>query len=77
MLFRSGTDFNGYKVSLKDEFGYAFQAGFDAPLTGPWSLNADAKKVFTNTRANINGGALTSNVALDPWVVSVGIGRRF
>lgn len=77
MVYFSGTDFNGYNVKLKDEFGYAFQAGFDIPLTGPWSLNADAKKVFTNTRATINGGALTSNVALDPWVVSIGVGRRF
>jgi outer membrane protein len=77
MLYFAGHDFPGYTVKLKDEFGYAFQAGFDIPLTGPWTLNADAKKVFTSTRATINGGALTSNIALDPWVVSVGIGRRF
>ena len=77
MLYFSGTDFNGYKLKLKDELGYAFQAGFDIPLTGPWSLNADAKKVFTTTRADINSGALTSNVKLNPWVVSLGVGRRF
>ncbi len=77
MVYFSGTDFNGYKLGLKDELGYAFQAGFDVPLTGPWSLNADAKKVFTTTRANINSGALTSNVKLNPWVVSLGVGRRF
>ena len=77
MLYFAGHDFNGFAVKLKDEFGYAFQAGFDVPLTGPWSLNADAKKVFTSTRANINNGALTSNVNLNPWVISLGIGRRF
>ena len=76
MVYFSGTDDNGYNFELRDEFGYAFQAGFDIPLQGKWSLNLGAKKVFTNTTANIDSGTLYSHVHLDPWVASADIGRR-
>jgi outer membrane protein len=46
-------------------------------ITGPWTLNVDVKKVWFGTTATINGGALTSDVNLDPLVVSVGFGRKF
>jgi outer membrane protein len=77
MLFYSGDDQNGFTVDLDDGLGLALQAGADFGLTGPWSLNVDVKKVWFNTDAEINGGALTSEVDLDPWVVSVGVGRKF
>jgi outer membrane protein len=77
MLFYSGEDKNGFTVDLEDGFGYALQAGADVALTGPWTLNVDVKKVWFDTEATVNGGALTSDVALDPWVVSVGFGRKF
>lgn len=77
MLFYSGEDQNGFTVDLEDGFGYALQAGADIAVTGPWTLNVDVKKVWFDTEATVNGGALTSDVALDPWVVSVGFGRKF
>jgi len=77
MLFYSGEDKNGFTVDLEDGFGYALQAGADVALTGPWTLNVDVKKVWFDTEATVNGGALTSDVNLDPWVVSVGFGRKF
>ena len=77
MLFFDGKDQNGFTVDLEDGFGYALQAGADVALTGPWTLNVDVKKVWFDTEATINGGALTSDVNLDPLVVSVGIGRKF
>jgi outer membrane protein len=77
MLFYSGEDKNGFTVDLEDGFGYALQAGADVALTGPWTLNVDVKKVWFDTEATINGGALTSDVNLDPLVVSVGVGRKF
>ncbi|TPW00920.1 MAG: outer membrane protein [bacterium] len=77
MLFYSGEDKNGFTVDLEDGFGYALQAGADVALTGPWTLNVDVKKVWFDTQATINGGTLTSDVNLDPLVVSVGIGRKF
>lgn len=77
MLFFEGKDRNGFTVELEDGFGYALQAGADVAVTGPWTLNVDVKKVWFDTEATINGGALTSDVGLDPWVVSVGVGRKF
>ena len=77
MLFFDGEDQNGFTVDLEDGFGYALQAGADVALTGPWTLNLDVKKVWFETEATVNGGALTSDVNLDPWVVSVGFGRKF
>jgi outer membrane protein len=77
MLFFDGEDQNGFTVDLEDGFGYALQAGADVAITGPWSLNVDVKKVWFETEATINGGALTSDVNLDPWVVSVGLARKF
>ena len=43
----------------------------------PWSANLDVKKVWFETDAKINGGALTSKVKLDPVVASVGLSRKF
>lgn len=77
MLFYGGKDQNGFTVKLKNGVGTALQAGADYALQGPWSLNVDAKKVFFSTDANINSGALKSSVNLDPWVVSIGFGRKF
>ena len=77
MLFYGGDDQNGFTVDLDDGLGYALQAGADIGIRGPWSVNLDVKKVWFNTDAEINGGALTSDVDLDPWVVSAGISRKF
>lgn len=77
MIFYSGKDKNGFAVKVDNGIGYALQAGTDVALSGPWSLNADVKKVFFKTDASINGGALKSKVTLDPWVLSLGVARRF
>jgi len=77
MIFYSGKDKNNFSVDLDDGFGYALQAGADVGIQGPWSLNLDVKKIWFNTDASINNGALKSSVDLDPWVVSVGVSRRF
>ena len=69
MLFYSGEDKNGFTVKLKSGFGWALQAGADYAIKDRWSANIDVKKVFYSTTATINGGALTSNVRMDPWVV--------
>ncbi|MBU2271846.1 MAG: outer membrane beta-barrel protein [Alphaproteobacteria bacterium] len=77
MMFFDGEDKNGFEVELEDGFGYALQLGADVALTGPWTLNLDVKKVWFDTEATINDGALKSDVALDPLVVSLGVGRKF
>lgn len=77
MLFYSSKDKNGFKVKLDDGFGYALQVGADVPLNARYNLNVDVKKVWFETDASINGGALKSKVTLDPIVASVGLGYRF
>lgn len=77
MLFFNGQDQNDFDVSLDDGLGYALQAGADVAISGPWSVNLDVKKVWFNTDASINAGSLKSDVTLDPWVVSVGLSRKF
>ena len=77
MIFYSGKDKNGFDVDIDNGFGYALQAGVDVAVQGPWSANVDVKKVFFDTDASINGGALKSKVKLDPWVVSAGFGYKF
>lgn len=77
MIFYGGDDKNGFSVELDNGVGAAVQAGVDIALKDQWSLNLDAKKVFFETDADINNGALKSDVTLDPWVLSVGLARRF
>lgn len=77
MIFYGGDDQNGFSVDLDNGVGWALQAGADYAISGPWSANLDVKKVFFETDASINGGALRSSVQLDPWVVSLGISRRY
>lgn len=77
ILFFSGEDKNGFTVDLEDGFSFDLEAGVDIALQGPYSLNVDLKKAFFETEATINSGALKSDVQLDPWVFSVGVGRKF
>lgn len=77
MVFYGGKDKNGFDVDIDNGFGYALQAGVDVAMQGAWSANVDVKKVFFDTDASINGGALKSKVKLDPWVVSTGLGYKF
>lgn len=77
MIFYGGDDQNGFTVDLDDGIGAAVQVGADYALQGPWALNVDVKKVWFDTDAKINGGALRSDVSIDPWVVSLGVSRRF
>lgn len=64
-------------ISYEDGFGFALQAGFDIGIDDNWALNADVKKLFLNTDASINGGAVTADVELDPWILGVGLAYRF
>ncbi|RCK39454.1 membrane protein [Thalassospira xiamenensis] len=64
-------------VKYDDGFGYAFQAGFDYAISGPWSLNVDVKKIYLNTDVSVNGGAVKADADLDPWLFGIGVGYRF
>ncbi|EGF89975.1 ompW family protein [Asticcacaulis biprosthecium C19] len=77
MSWYGGKDLNGFKVRLKSSLGTAVQAGANVKLKDNLVLNIDYKKVFYSTDAKINSGALSSDVTLDPSVVSIGLGYRF
>lgn len=64
-------------IKYRNGFGYALQAGMDYKLDEKWSLNLDVKKIFLNTDARVNGGAVRADVDLDPWVFGAGVGYRF
>lgn len=67
------------RVSAKDSFGYAVQAGFDIDLSEKVFLNVDVKYIDIDTTATLRTGALTNHVdvSLDPVVFGVGLGMRF
>lgn len=60
----------------KNSFGAALQAGIDVPLTEGWLLNADVKKVQIATDVS-SAGTKVGSFKVDPWLVSVGLGKRF
>ncbi len=64
-------------VKYDNSFGGALQAGIDIPLQDNWYLNLDVKKVFIDTTAKFNGGAVRADVDIDPLLMGVGIGYRF
>lgn len=67
----------GMTVDYEDSFGVALQAGADFAINEDWFFNADVKKLFLSTDVSVNGGAVTADVDLDPWIFGVGIGRKF
>lgn len=66
------TDFN-----LKDSFGFSLQAGVDFEISDNMFLNLDVKKLFLSTDAEINGGAVTADVKINPWIIGGGVGFKF
>lgn len=76
-IFYSADPGSVSSIKYDNGFGYALQAGADYKLDDHWMLNLDVKKIFLNTDASVNGGLVTADVDLDPWVVGVGVGYRF
>lgn len=71
----------GTKIKVdSDSWGYALQAGLDVNLKDGWLINADVKYVTISTEVKANlGGNWTNIDSLDinPWVIGVGIGKKF
>jgi outer membrane protein len=66
-------------LDLKNNWGWALQAGVDVHLQGNWFLNVDVKKLFLDSDATVvaGGNTIHANVDIDPWIVGVGLGYRF
>jgi outer membrane protein len=60
----------------KSSFGAALQAGVDVPLADGWLVNADVKKVRISTDVS-SAGTKVGTFKVDPWLISVGFGKRF
>jgi len=64
-------------IDYQNGFGWALQAGTDIAIDDHWAINLDVKKLWLNTDVEINGGAVTADVDLDPWVFGAGFTYRF
>ena len=62
-------------------FGLVAQAGVDVNLGSGWLINADVKYVTMNTsvKAELTAGNWTKidDLDINPWVIGVGIGKKF
>jgi outer membrane protein len=75
---------DGNKIKIEsDSWGPALQAGFDINLKDGWLINADVKYVWLDTDVKLKG-AVTGNewrkidsLDINPWVVGIGIGKKF
>lgn len=70
----------------RNSFGAALQAGFDVNLQDKWLINFDVKKIWLSTDVTLDTqGALGTatgyqkidDLDIDPWVISVGFGKKF
>lgn len=62
---------------LDNGWGWAAQAGVDYMIDDHWLINVDVKKIWLNLDAKVNGGAIKSDIDVDPWIFGLGIGYRF
>ena len=65
-----------------NSFDYALQAGVDVNLKDGWLINADVKYINIETDVRLRSaitGRWTKVDSLDinPWVVGIGIGKKF
>ena len=67
-------------ISLDSSVGWVAQFGVDYEIGNDWFLNADFKYMDMETTANFHSGKM-GNVSVDvdinPWIVGIGIGKRF
>lgn len=80
LTFSSGAAVTGLPIKVDtNSFGLALQAGVDINLKDGWLINADVKKVWidTDVKANIGGWKKIDSLDIDPWVIGVGIGKKF
>jgi len=69
----------------RDSWGPAVQAGFDVNLQDRWLVNFDVKKIWFETDVKLDAGAAgfpagyrkIDSLDVDPWVISVGFGKKF
>jgi len=84
------TSIGSYPIRIdRSMWGPAVQAGFDVNLQDRWLVNFDVKKIWVNTDVKMNLSGAPSSLGLaggyqtidhldiNPWVISVGFGKKF
>ena len=61
----------------RNAFGPALQFGADYNLDNGWLLNVDVKKVWLQTDVSLASVGKIDKLDIDPWIFSVGFGKRF
>ncbi len=70
----------GTKIRVdSDSWGYALQAGVDINLKDGWLINLDAKyvNIETDVKLNVAGWTKIDSLDINPWVLGIGIGKKF
>ena len=67
---------NGLDLDLDDSWGFALEAGVDYELKNDWLITAQAWYLDISTRADVQGVG-KFDVDIDPWVVMIGVGKKF
>lgn len=65
----------GTSISLSSSTGLAAEAGVDIDINPDWFFNASIWYIDINTTASTALGSV--DVEIDPWVLMVGVGKRF
>lgn len=73
---RLGLPGNG-RLGLRTAIGPSFEAGFDVPMTGNWTVNVDVKQMILPTVGRMDHGAVHAMTGLNPTVVGFGVGYKF
>ncbi|HSR02866.1 MAG TPA: OmpW family outer membrane protein [Methylophilaceae bacterium] len=74
---------NGSKIKIdRDSWGWALQAGVDVNLDDGWLVNFDVKYIDVDTNvkldlANNGDWRKIDDLDINPWVIGVGIGKKF
>ena len=67
-------------LDLESSIGLAFQAGVDIDINNDWFFNVDVKYIQIGTEATVKANGATASkidVDIDPWVVGLGVGKKF
>ena len=68
----------GTSIDLQHSWGPAVQAGMDMFFYKDWFFNADVKYIWMDTHARLSGAVIGHvHVDIDPWVIGLGIGRKW
>lgn len=68
-------------LDLDSSWGAVGQLGMDIEMKDDWFFNIDLKYIDLDTEASFNssllGGKASIDVDVDPWLIGIGVGKRF